>query len=554
MSSVNGSDSSSSRDEVRKNREDYRKNEAELVKKHARELRRLNEAHAQEVESLKADHDRQIEEVQKQARESITDRDNKYQSEIENIRSLHRKQLQNTTEDAQKRDELYRDTVKRESDSRAQTSDERVKSLSEQYNRANRDRDENLTRTLGQYRDESARGLTEQKDRLDKSYQKELDMTRLDRDQKIGQLQGQYDLYHKNAEGRLKDQQVKHMEDMQRASDSQMRALQKERSERAEAEDRWRDASSGSLADIRQHFQDSINKNRDDFDAARARFEDNYHGHIEPEMQNLRNKYQDAVDKGDRDMRQMEMKAAREKNQFRDAYSKNIENYKMQRDEAIRAGNERRSRDIETINGRNEKELADTHRFYNQKMDDQNRRLKTEYRNINGDFKARNEQVQSMADLRVKSVIDDTEAEKQRLVQQQSDSHDLMRRQQAETLRNLRMDTDAEKSDAIERIKELAKQKELGHSEQMAQMQESHKREVVALQDQLLRERKSADDSLKRTIDDLNKARKTELDQQMSKYEERIRVLQNTQSEELRRVNRAHEEKLSQLAATTRKA
>jgi hypothetical protein len=559
MSSVNSSDSSlssspSNRDDVRKTREEDKKNEAEMVKRHAKEIRRLNETHAQEVENLKASHDKQVEEIQKNARESISERDNKYQSEIDGIRAMHRKTLQGTMEDSQKRDELYRDTINREGDSRATQSDERLNTLKEQFSRENRDRDQELTQHLNQYRDDFQTGMKSQKDALDKAHVKETDSIRNERDQKVAHLQGQFDSYHKNSESRLKDQQVKHVQDMQRSSDNSMHELAKERTDRSESEEKWLNANSGSLADIREHYNENNAKNRQSYDDAVDRIKDNYNKHVEPEMQSVRNQYQNLKDKSDRDQRALEFKTAREKAQFRDSYSKNIDNYKMQRDEAVRTGNERRTMDIDNLNTRNDKDMVETHRFYNQKMDDQNRRLRSEYQNINGDFKARNDQVTSMADLRVRNILDTTEEEKQRLTRQQGEAHDVMRRDQADTLRTIRADTDAEKAEAIDRVKEQAKQKEVDHSERVAQMQQTHQRDILNLQDQLMRERKSGDDSLRRTIDDMSKAHKTDLDQQMTKYEEKIRNLQNAQSEELRRVNRAQEEKLSQLAAVQRKA
>lgn len=557
MSSISGSDSSSpppSRDEVRRNREEYRKNEAELVKKHAKEMRRLNEQHAMEVENLKKSHEQQLEDVQSHARDTITDRDNKYQSEIENIRNMHRKQLQTTTEEAQKREELFDQTIKRESQSRTSQNDERVKALNQQYAQANKDRDAELTRSLQKYREDASQGMSEQKEKLDKAYQKELDQVREDRDHKVAELQGNYDVYHKYADARIRDQQIKHMQDTQRASDSQMRALKHEQSERAEAEARWHNETAGGLNDIREHYNEAIAKNKADLEEARGHIQDNYNTHVEPEMRELRNRLEETKDLANREARQADYNRQREKGQFRDAWNKNIENYKMQRDEAVRSGNERRARDIENLNERNARDMVETHRFYNQKMDDENRRLRGEYQNINNDNKLRNEQLNTLADARVKSVLNNTEEEKQRLTRQQSEAHDTLRRQQADQLRDLRADADAEKADAVERIKQQAKEKEASHVERLTQLQQTHQRDILALQDQMLHERKAADENLRRTIDDMKKAHKTDLDQQMAKYEERIRMMQNSQSEELRRVNRANEEKLNQLAATTRKA
>jgi len=232
---------------------------------------------------------------------------------------------------------------------------------------------------LHKYREDAAQGMNEQKEKLDKAYQKELDTVREDRDSKVAELQGNYDVYHKYADGKMRDQQVKHMQDMQRASDSQMRALKHEQSERAEAEERWHNETAGGLNDIREHYNEAIAKNKQDLEGARGQIQDHYNAHVEPEMRELRNQLDETKDKANREARQADYNRQREKGQFRDAWNKNIENYKMQRDEAVRSGNERRARDIENINDRNTKDMVETHRFYNQKMDDENRRLRGEY-------------------------------------------------------------------------------------------------------------------------------------------------------------------------------
>ncbi len=62
-----------------------------------------------------------------------------------------------------------------------------------------------------------------------------------------------------------------------------------------------------------------------------------------------------------------------------------------------------------------------------------------------------------------------------------------------------------EKADAVERIKEQARQKEVEHSERVATMQQTHQKDILTLQDQLLKERKAAEDNMKRMMDEINR-------------------------------------------------
>src|SRR5262249_31449383 len=90
MSSVSGSSDSARNDEIKRNRDEYNSSESASAKKHQKEIRKLNEDHVKEIENLKASHAKQLEDLQARTRQTMTDRDQKYQEDIDNIRSLHR--------------------------------------------------------------------------------------------------------------------------------------------------------------------------------------------------------------------------------------------------------------------------------------------------------------------------------------------------------------------------------------------------------------------------------------------------------------------------------
>ncbi|NJL25632.1 MAG: hypothetical protein HC902_10965 [Calothrix sp. SM1_5_4] len=131
MSSVGSSDSSSNpRDEVvRRNREDYQKKEAELVKKQAKELRRLNEQHYAEMERIKNDHQSQMENLRKASTDTISARDHRYQKEIEDIRTMYRKQAQASADESQRREESLRETMRDDQSSERARSRDRLEKL-----------------------------------------------------------------------------------------------------------------------------------------------------------------------------------------------------------------------------------------------------------------------------------------------------------------------------------------------------------------------------------------------------------------------------------------
>ena len=95
MSSVGSADKRSGQDEVtRATRESYQQKEAEQVKRHAQSMKRMSEAHRKEIAELEAQHNLQISELKNRASEAISARDLRYQKEMEELRSMHQKNVQ----------------------------------------------------------------------------------------------------------------------------------------------------------------------------------------------------------------------------------------------------------------------------------------------------------------------------------------------------------------------------------------------------------------------------------------------------------------------------
>ena len=138
MSSVGNSDSSASstaqqNDVVRKNREEYRGEEAEMVKKQSKEIRRLNEEHYAEIEKLKNEHQAQIEDLRQDAHKEINARDHKYQQEIEDVRGLYRKQLQTQADDSQRQTQALRKSTVLSADQEKNSNEQRFAKLTSDY-------------------------------------------------------------------------------------------------------------------------------------------------------------------------------------------------------------------------------------------------------------------------------------------------------------------------------------------------------------------------------------------------------------------------------------
>lgn len=116
MSSV--SERNSYTDDVRKTREEYQEREAEQVKKHKREMRRLTQEHDKEVSRIKENYENRIQDIRTKNDDRISDTDRRNQEKVDELRTLYLEQMKRKTGDLEDRNEVQRqvfeDTLSKE--------------------------------------------------------------------------------------------------------------------------------------------------------------------------------------------------------------------------------------------------------------------------------------------------------------------------------------------------------------------------------------------------------------------------------------------------------
>lgn len=555
MSSVSGSDGSGNRDDqvVRRNREDYQKKEAEIVKKHQRELRRISEKHYAELEALKSAHTAQLKNMQKLSSDAISERDHRYQTEVEELRGLHRKQMEEKASETQKREELLRQTNSGQVDQQKANSDARFEKLNTDYSNALKNKDEAYQKAMEETREAQARSLEANREKQENYHKREMDSVKGERNQTVSQLQKQYRDYRENAEGRLKSQEVKHMQENQRSSNNMVRAVQKERVLRNESEEILRDGFEDGLVKTRERYDKALKKEQEAQRISGDVMKSATVDRVENQVRRLEMENEDVKEAKVRNELQLKQKQARELANMRQAFGKNIENLQEQRDEAVRQSNERTREDVGLVRKELSDQLVHTNRFHREKMAEQNRINRDAYDNIKGDFDARNTQVKSNADLRVMRLYEETNSEKARMIEQQQQYHEASQQAQADKVKEVRQVVENEKNVAIRNMQEQMRKQELQHSEKMSMMVGKYEKQIQTLKDQMLRERKLSEDSLKRTVEEMQRTHQLAIDQLDMKNKDQMRTAQQTHSEQVRSLNKRHEEKMDALLTEVKK-
>lgn len=554
MSSVGSSDSGNRQDEViRRNREDAVNSEAELVKKQKAELRRTNEKHYAEVEKLKKAHAAQMENLHRASQDAISERDHRYLQEVNDLKGMHRKALEQSAKESNRREEALRKATDGDAENTKMRNDLRFEKLNKDYNSKLTAAQRAQEEALAASRDAQIAAIDENRDKLEKAYDKQLGAVKAERDEKVHSLQSQFAEYRENSEGRIKSQELRHIQDQQRSSDALVRTARKERTASQDKEQLLRDGFRDGLETQRERYDKAMKNQAAAQSLVSDRLKTNAIDRINDQVRRLENEKEDLKEAKVRD--QLLGKQARDEEirHVKDAYGKNIENYREQRDQAVRESNERTARDVASVRDDLSKQMSDNSRFFRNRLNENTQIHTTAYRNATADFEARTQQQQMFADQRVKNIFDATQEEKTRLIKRQQEEHAMSQQTRADDIKAVHNQLETEKQEAILRMQELIRKQEVAHTEKMTQLVAKYEKQITALKDQVVKEKRNGEENLRRTVDEMTRAHKVSLDQLDSKNRDKMRQLSAAQSEELRSVNKRHEEKLDQVLAEVKK-
>ena len=554
MSSVGSSDGSNRQDEVvRRNREDYRNNETEMIKKHKAELRRISEQHYEEIENLKQEHAKQMEAIHKESGDTISARDHKYQKSMDDIREIHTKQLKKNAEENGRREEALRRAVKGDAEQSKNQNDTRFEKLSKDYR-------DNLLKAEATHQEATKEGreaqekaISENRAKLEGAYQKQNDALRDERNEKVKQLDNQLNSYREYSEDRNRTQELRHMKDRERAGGNLMRSVGNERQARMDNEQILREGFQDGLNTQKERYEKAMKAERKALQMSQEDLKSTVNGRMDNQVYRLKEETLDLREQNNRDRLLSQHETKREIAAIRDSYGKNIENAMDQRDEAVRAANSQTAKDVARVRDDLTKQQTQSERFYRGRMAEQNRISRQAYDNLVDNFESDKMNGKQLADQRVEHIYNEAEDEKQRMIQMQQDTHAASQLQMRDQVREARELADNEKQIAVRAMQDRMRKQEMQHSDRMNQTISKYEKQIKVLEDQVLKERKNGEENLKRTVDELQRAHKTSVDQLESKNREQVRQLSSMQSEELRTLNRRHEEKIDAVLAEVKK-
>lgn len=554
MSSVGGSGGSDRSDEVvRKAREDYRKKESDLIKKHQKEMQKVEEANERKVSDLKQSQDKQIGRLQKDSRETITARDHKYQKEIDDLRTMHRRQLQQAVEENQQTQQKYSSGKKLETNQMREQNDSRLRDLQDGHAQEIQKKTQEFQNNLQEMNEEQKGAIKENRNKLEQKHQERITDLVETREKDIAELQEKFNSYKRSAENKIEDLEVRSFKDRTKASNEVINNIRRERMTHTDNLAAAKEGYDSALEKTRERYEKANSLRGDQQEEFRKEMNKNVEDRVMSKIYQLESDKADAKVEQTLLRAQMKRQNDKEIENLRQDFNRNIEGYEMDRREALDMSNQRNAENMRVLTNKHNQVFGEAMKR------NLNDKTAAQYRNQNAvqdiqkDFGARVEQQKIQADIRVKNIYDQTEEGKARAYEQHKEEIEAMKFNQGEEIKALRKQMEDDKRAVVDNLKDQMRKQEVSHTEKNALLVQKYEKQIATLNDQLNKERRDHDDYVRRTIAGMQQEQKLQLEAQDNKFSERARQMQERHAEELKSESKRHQVKTEQLLQTIKK-
>jgi len=235
-------------------REQAQKQEAELKKKHASEVNRLQKMHGEKVRELQKTHQNQLEAVRTRGQEALSEKDREYQGQIDKMKSTHSQATKNSAQNYDRQVRQIQDTYEGELNKTNQIHDSQMESLSKNYETDTKKREENYTKSVDYMRNEQADALGNQREKLESRYSRDQNILRDTQDGKINNLSNELQATRDQKNQEIKSLKVQNMSDRSELEADKMSLLTQERKTQEMHKDNMRDQYSKNLDEIRDKY------------------------------------------------------------------------------------------------------------------------------------------------------------------------------------------------------------------------------------------------------------------------------------------------------------
>lgn len=547
MSSVSASDRSDQTDQVRQAREDYQDKETELVKKHKKEVKRLEEEKNQEIENIKADYGREIQDLRNKTKNVLTEQDIKNQKKVEDLRAMYMDQIKKKASEQDQLRTSVNESHKGEIEKKDQIAQQQREVLSRNFQRELDDRDKNFKEYQTFAQKETRDAIDKNRNRIVESTKQEVGALTQSYDTERARLEGDISEQRKSYEIKLRDQERQHQSSEKRLSDNFTDQIMGERKMHDVVLDNKNAISQAERKDAESHFQQKISQKQDQMENSFQDLKDNINGRIDRDVRSRDNKIQNLKESQIAEtLTEQRLRNLERKNLMRD-FKDQEAILEVQRDEAQNIASERAHKMIGENDRNNNKIMADMTRRNQSKIDMMELQNKDDRANLEFIHKTAMGHTQEQADKRVRDSLKNAAVTQENLQKYHEDQLDLTRNDFQQILNDQRQSAIEEMRKANLRTEARLNETENKYSKKLEEQAAQYESKIKQLVDNHKKEMKQQDVSFGQRIDEREKAHKLDMDTSEVKYQSRVASMNEEHQKEIERLNKRHQEELNNL-------
>lgn len=555
MSSVSSKSSSSGQDEsVRKAREEYRKKEAELIKKHNKEIRALNDKYVSEIDTKDRKHAATLGEARKKSQDSLTQRDMRYRKEMEELRAMHSKQLEKLMEDNRQKLAADNKAARLEVKQANLGKNDRTQELHDRYARQHAEESQKFSEKLEELRQDQKETLTRTREKLNESHDKEIESLRDNSNETISKLKNEYRQLRQGTTEKIRGQEIRHMQDKARMQSSHMDNIKGQAESHNTIQKVSREAYQDGIKDVRHRMAQAREQDLENQSMTRQQFQADVEGRIDSQVNRLERDLAKARNANAMRQAQQKRDLNRQMQNMQDSYQEKYNYLENARKETLRQSNEINAQNVREIRGEADKQMATTGRYYMDRMEVENFKNRQAIDNLEKDFALRQGYTAEKAEERINRIRSGANVNEQKLRENFQANIDVMKQASDEEKREVRMAITKDKNTALQMMKEQAQKQEIEHQRKVTDIISKYEKRISDMNDQIMREKRLRDQREKTLISNLRKQHQNEIDALKLQQEDQNKQAKVAHEREMRDTSRRNQEKLDEVLRAVKKS
>lgn len=532
---------------------DYNRKEQELVKKHRKEMARLNQRHADRVREIKQGHEEYVGDLKEKSRKSFSERDLKFQSDIQDLRDMQREQLRSLASKHEEKQKLARRTHTAEMKNQKEIT-ERQRQSERRQARTNIDNlKEEFEGLVESNRDQQKASQRELRRKLEDARNEEKELLISGHTKRIGKFIEERD-NERHANNReiknLKTQLMNQKETLHKDFAARIATERENHDGQIEVRDMELDRALNSM---KGKYQGVIDEERERSENARDYLRETVLGRQQEEVNHLEREVEFLSSDNVSKLSKMKAQQKRERDTLIGEYEKQKQVFERQRDEALKTYKDTNSAESDALRKEYGQRFRALNRFYLDKINALERTQDERLSSVMIDAENEKKHAQGRHDLRVERIRSEHEVEKEGREKHFELTLDQIKQDYQEALKDVRNKANAEKKELISRFQTLIRENENSTNQKLSQTMVHNDKEVQSLRDRHLREVRGLVKKHEHLLS--QQTRKNTMDKETMKiqFREQLRQMQNAHDEEIQRINARHEEETQQLLSVVRK-